>query len=71
MGPWQSETLDPSFLSIGVRVKGPGLGKEATKKSSKAPWGVVQTPARLAAGLGVLDWGSGCPSQGRNLLSWP
>lgn len=42
-GSWQSEALGPSFLSIGVRVKRPGLGK-ATEKSSKAALGAGADP---------------------------
>lgn len=37
-GSWQSEALGPSFLSIGVRAKRPGLGK-ATETSLKAALG--------------------------------
>lgn len=49
VGPWWSSALDPSFLSIRVRMK--GLGKETTRETLKGTsrqgaW----TPLKLAGG---------------------
>lgn len=62
VGRWQSETLDPSFLSIGVRVKGPGLSKKATKKPSKAPSGGGAGPREAGSRVRSPGLGLGLPT---------
>lgn len=85
--PWPSNIVDPSFLSIGIRAEGVGLGPGSLEKSQQAPlgvqarvlktWGPSQThmdaPRAHLPGSGALARGgrSGRPSPGRNFHSWP